>query len=90
MKNFWVMVIVGFSASAWGSSGITYYHNDVAGSPVMATNEQAAVMWRALYTSYGSVFRTADSYLASLDNPVWFTGHVQDPQTGLIYMQGRY
>jgi len=90
MKNFCVMAILGFSASVWGSSGITYYHNDVAGSPVMATNEQAAVMWRASYAPYGSVLRTVESYLASLDNPVWFTGHMQDPQTSLIYMQGRY
>jgi RHS repeat-associated protein len=90
MKWLCTLVLWGFAACASASSGITYYHTDVIGSPVMTTDEHGVVKWRASYSPFGSVLRSTESYIASLGNPVWFTGHIQDPQTSLIYMQGRY
>ncbi|MEE4185783.1 MAG: RHS repeat-associated core domain-containing protein [Gammaproteobacteria bacterium] len=69
---------------------MTYYHNDALGSPVLATDDQGAVLWRARYRPFGERAQSAADYLASRANPVWFTGHVHDDVSGLTYMQARY
>jgi RHS repeat-associated protein len=74
--------------SAPTSAGtITYYHNDVAGSPVVATDASGHVVWRESYRPYGE--RLTNS-AASKGNDVWFTSRRQDPETGLVYMGARY
>jgi RHS repeat-associated protein len=77
----------GLVATAAAADTITYYHNDLAGSPVVATNESGQVIWRESYRPYGE--RTVNS-AAALDNKVWFTSRRQDPETGLVYMGARY
>ena len=62
---------------------VTYYHNDVTGSPVVATNQQAQVVWRKTYTPYG------ESTGKDSDNRKGFTGHVEDAN-GLVYAGARY
>jgi RHS repeat-associated protein len=75
-------------ASAVGMAGtVTYYHNDLAGSPVVATNELGSVVWRESYRPYGE--RTVNSAAAS-GNKVWFTSRRQNAETGLVYMGARY
>ena len=71
-------------------AGITYYHTDLLGSPIMATNEQAEVVWRSLYQPFGAQFQSLGDQAASYANPLGFTGHMDDAETGLIYMQARY
>jgi RHS repeat-associated protein len=71
-------------------TGITYYHNNVLGSPVAATDESGALKWRASYWPHGASIQTGGDLAASVFNPVWFTGHVRDPESGLIYMRARY
>jgi RHS repeat-associated protein len=66
---------------------VTYYHNDLAGSPVVATNESGTVIWRESYRPYGE--RTVNSASAG-GNKVWFTSRRQDAATGLVYMGARY
>jgi RHS repeat-associated protein len=66
---------------------VTYYHNDLAGSPVVATNESGTVIWRESYRPYGE--RTVNAP-ASSGNKVWFTSRRQDVETGLVYMGARY
>src|SRR6187401_3093373 len=66
---------------------ITYYHNDLAGSPIAATNSSGQVLWREGYRPYGE--RTTNS-AASSSNDVWFTSRRQDVETGLVYMGARY
>jgi RHS repeat-associated protein len=66
---------------------VTYYHNDLAGSPVVATNESGSVIWRESYRPYGE--RTVNSVAAS-GNKVWFTSRRHDAETGLVYMGARY
>ena len=73
-------------ASPAAASTITYYHNDLAGSPVVATNSSAQVIWRESYRPYGE--RLTKS-AASKPNDVWFTSRRQD-STGLVYMGARY
>jgi RHS repeat-associated protein len=66
---------------------ITYYHNDLLGSPVAATDASAHVIWRESYRPYGERL-TNDP--ASTGNDVWYTSRRQDADTGLVYMGARY
>lgn len=69
---------------------ITYYHNDVAGSPIAATDEKGYYIWRTSYEPYGQRIQNDAEYAASIDNNRWFTGHVEDVETGTLYMQARH
>jgi RHS repeat-associated protein len=66
---------------------ITYYHTDVLGSPVAATDEQGNVVWRETYEPYGDRIKKEP---ASSTNDRWHTGHVLDAETGLQYAGARY
>jgi len=79
-----VVAMVGLAAQA---GTITYYHNDLLGSPVVATDASGAVIWRESYWPYGERLTNA---AASSTNDVWFTGRRQDVDTGLVYMGARY
>ena len=64
--------------------GTQYVHTDALGSPVARTNAIGALMNRTSYEPYG---KTA---AGTIPNGPGFTGHVNDPDTGLVYMQQRY
>jgi RHS repeat-associated protein len=80
-------VLVALVSGAAVAGTVTYFHADIAGSPVVASNAAGAVVWRESYRPYGE--RTVNS-AAALDNTVWFTSRRQDPDTGLVYMGARY
>ena len=62
---------------------VTYIHTDGLGSPVARTNATGAVISRTRYEPYG--------YVAAGATPtIGFTGHVNDADIGLTYMQQRY
>lgn len=65
--------------------GVFYLHTDALGSPVAKTNSSGAVVSRTRYEPYGAT-------VAGTTNPttIGFTGHVNDADTGLVYMQQRY
>jgi RHS repeat-associated protein len=67
-------------------TGLSFSHTDALGSPLAKTdasgNEIAAE--RRTYEAYGA---TASG---SATSGIGFTGHVNDPDTGLVYMQQRY
>jgi RHS repeat-associated protein len=65
----------------------TYYHWDAVGSPVAATDDTGAVIWREEYHPYGE--RIASAPEAST-NSRWYAGHPADPGTGLICMGARW
>jgi RHS repeat-associated protein len=71
-------------AEANTQSGISYSHTDALGSPVARTNASGQITSRTRYEPYGAT--------AAGTNPtgVGFTGHVNDADTGLVYMQQRY
>ena len=66
------------------SAATTYVHTDALGSPVARTNAIGALLSRTRYEPYGATAGGA--------NPtgIGFTGHVNDADTGLVYMQHRY
>ena len=62
---------------------VTYIHTDALGSPVARSDASGNVISRTRYEPYGLT--------AAGDVPsVGFTGHVNDADTGLVYMQQRY
>lgn len=66
---------------------VTFFHNDNAGSPMLATDINANPAWKETYRPYGD--RLIDA-AASDNNSVWFTGKPYDEQTGLSYFGARY
>lgn len=64
----------------------TYVHTDVLGSPVARTDGSGNLIsgGRTYYEPYGATAQGATP------NGIGFTGHVNDPDTGLVYMQQRY
>ena len=66
---------------------VTYYHNDHTGSPVAATDENGNVLWRKEYSPYGEELNKDPKAAGDRRG---FTGHVQDQDLGLVYMQARY
>jgi RHS repeat-associated protein len=62
---------------------IVYIHNDALGSPIMETNELGAVISRSHYKPLGGT-------AAGDKDDVGYTGHLNDTDLGLTYMQARY
>ena len=66
---------------------VTYYHNDISGSPIAATDAAGNLKWKESYKPYGDkLTRSA----ASSDNDIGFHGKAYDDITGLSYMGARY
>jgi len=66
---------------------ITFIHNDALGTPVAGTDEQGNVKWRAHYQPYGDEV-LGERQLFGVRTG--YTGHRDDPETGLTYMGARY
>ena len=64
-------------------STVTYSHTDALGSPVAQTNAAGVILNRTRYEPYGYI-------VAGSPRTIGFTGHVNDNDTGLVYMQQRY
>jgi RHS repeat-associated protein len=65
------------------NSSVTYIHTDGLGSPVARTDASGKPISQTRYEPYG--------YVAAGEPPtIGFTGHVNDADTGLTYMQQRY
>lgn len=62
---------------------VTYVHTDALGSPVARTNGGGALVSRTQYEPYGLTVSGATPTMG-------FTGHMNDADTGLVYMQQRY
>ena len=63
-----------------------YYHNDHLGTPRVLTDNNASVVWSALYTAFGQ----AQISVETVTNPHRLPGQYYDPETGLHYNYHRY
>lgn len=63
---------------------ITYYYTDPQGNVLAEADEQGNVTKTYDYKPYGS------GAMGALDDGPSYTGHVNDSDTGLLYMQARY
>ncbi len=72
---------------AQAATEITFFHNDLLGSPVAATDETGAIKWREGYHPYGA--RTNVEPEAERHD-LWYTGKTEDAESGLVYLNARY
>lgn len=63
---------------------VTYVYTDPQGTPLAETDANGNVTKTFDYTPYGT------TALGTPPNGPGYTGHVNDPETNLVYMQGRY
>jgi len=84
-KLFTAFVLFTFSVLG-NAETVTYYINDIAGSPVAAMDQSGSLLWRESYNPFGEG-RIDPS---QNENDIGFTGHQKDESTGLTYMQARY
>jgi RHS repeat-associated protein len=76
-----------FARPIYAAETITYFHNDIAGTPLLATDTAGNVVWKESYRPYGE---RLNNPAAAADNRLGFTGKPFDPATGLSYMGARY
>ena len=67
---------------------VTYFHNDISGSPMLATDATGKVVWKENYHPYGE--RLNKQTGSDSNNKLWFAGKPFDAATGLTYMGARY
>ena len=87
LQNVFLVGISLLSLNTQASVKITYIHNDALGTPVAGTDEQGNVKWRAHYQPYGEEL-LGERQLFGIRTG--YTGHRDDPETGLTYMGARY
>jgi RHS repeat-associated protein len=66
---------------------VTYFHNDAAGTPLLATDAAGAVVWKESYQPYGGKL---NNQAAALGNKIGFAGKPYDNASGLAYAGARY
>ena len=96
-RYFYVLVAlfsVLLSVPAHAERTVTYYHTDVLGSIVAATDEGGDVVWRKTYDPYGNeVIETGESSQNNVNGDLevqTYTGKPYDEETGLVYLNQRY
>ncbi|MCF6189114.1 MAG: RHS domain-containing protein [Cocleimonas sp.] len=90
IKSILIILLFTIGAShsfAEKNQKFTFYHYDLLGSPVATTDETGKVTWREEYSPWGEKLLKEDK---AHDNVRGYTGHVNDKETGLTYMQARY
>jgi len=65
---------------------VHYYYTDPQGTPLVKTDASGNVIARYDYAPYGATVAS----LGAAPNGPGYTGHVNDPESGLVYMQARY
>ncbi|WP_458131709.1 RHS repeat-associated core domain-containing protein [Pseudomonas sp. R3-41] len=66
---------------------ITYFHNDISGSPMAATDAAGNLLWKENYKPYGDKLNRS---APSSSNKIGYHGKAYDDATGLSYMGARY
>jgi RHS repeat-associated protein len=77
------------TSSASAAINVTYFHNDISGSPMLATDAAGKVVWKESYKPYSEKLRNEPP---SRDgkNKIGYAGSPFDANTGLSYMGARY
>jgi RHS repeat-associated protein len=79
-----VIWLSGVLAAEAQTRTVHLYYTDPQGTVLAKTDAQGTILARYDYRPYGGVVN------GNGPNGPGYTGHVQDPETGLVYMQARY
>jgi RHS repeat-associated protein len=75
----WVMAVL-FSLCGIAEAQTVYFHNDIAGTPIAASDESGNLLWQESYRPYGErMLKPA----AAKSNSQWFHGKSTDADTGM-------
>ncbi|MCO7227522.1 RHS repeat-associated core domain-containing protein [Pleionea sp. CnH1-48] len=86
ITTYLLVCLLAVISQAVSAEKVTYYFNDLSGSPVQAFDQNGNEVWHEQYTPYGrKLIKPAQN-----NNDVGFTGHQSDDDIGLTYMQARY
>lgn len=87
-KGFWraalSLVLLCNYVHAQSASTVTYVYTDPQGTPLAEADASGNITATFDYRPYGSVA------MGNSPSGPGYTGHVNDPDTGLVYMQARY
>jgi len=83
--SLWLMLTVA-TGMAHAANTVTYVYTDPQGTPLAEADVNGNITATYNYTPYGSM---APNMSAPPNGP-GYTGHVNDPDTGFVYMQARY
>lgn len=85
MKNLMLstFLVLVWLCSHSACSETVYVHSDILGSPIMETNSSGTVTSRSHYKPFGEA-------LEGMKKGVGYTGHLNDKDLKLTYMQARY
>lgn len=85
--GLWFLLFVNLTVGWARADVVTYFHNDISGTPMAATDAAGNLLWKEAYRPYGERLLNP----AGPDgNRLWFGGKAQDPDTGLSYLGARY
>lgn len=83
----WVYCLLLLTLSGLAQAGTHhYYYTDPQGTVLAKADASGNIIARYDYAPYG----TAAPNMSPAPNGPGYTGHVNDPDTGLVYMQARY
>jgi RHS repeat-associated protein len=78
------MIFLSLVTTLAQAATVTYVYTDPQGTPLIETDASGNVTAQFEYTPYGL------PATGTGPDGVGYTGHVNDPETGLVYMQARY
>jgi RHS repeat-associated protein len=86
----WALVLVSVQAVAQTGGTVTYVYTDPQGTPLAEADTSGNITATFEYTPYGTYAPSGTSSPGPDPNGPGYTGHVNDPETDLVYMQARY
>ncbi|MFC3678615.1 RHS repeat-associated core domain-containing protein [Bacterioplanoides pacificum] len=82
---FALILATGLSPLAQAKDRVQYFHSDLSGSPVAATNTDGELLWEESYTPFGQRLKQS-----ATDNTIGFTGKPEEAHLGLQYFGARW
>lgn len=84
------LLLVGTHALAQTGGTVTYVYTDPQGTPLAEADASGNITATFEYTPYGTYAPQGTSTPGPAPKGPGYTGHVNDPETNLVYMQARY
>lgn len=84
------LLFVGTHALAQTGGTVTYVYTDPQGTPLAEADARGNITATFEYTPYGTYAPQGTSTPGPAPKGPGYTGHVNDPDTNLVYMQARY
>ena len=85
-----LMLLISLHALAQSTSSVTYVYTDPQGTPLAEADASGNITATFEYTPYGTFAPTGTSNPGPDPKGPGYTGHVNDPETNLVYIQARY